>query len=137
MFLPLDTEPRVVFTRPFPFCFSPWLLLSLQALVAAHVADLSYYDPDGVHTESSFGALKDRAVLGNEQHVVGFFSCSKTDSHCLLMYAHTHRPSSSRRPNCPNCILHIALSLSAMLSHRYSYDAGMKHGARSCAKAVQ
>ncbi len=53
--------------------------------MAAHVSDLSYYDPDGVHTESSFGALKDRAVLGSEQHVVGFFSCAKTDSHCLLM----------------------------------------------------
>jgi hypothetical protein len=69
--------------------------------------------------------------------VVGFFSCPKTDSHCLLMYAHTRRPSRSRRPNCPNFILHIALSPFAMLLHRYSYDAGMKHGALSCAKAVQ
>jgi hypothetical protein len=58
---------------------------SSQALVAAHMSDLSYYDPDGVQTESSFGALKDRAVLGSEQHVVGFFSCAKTDSHCLLL----------------------------------------------------
>ncbi len=67
-----------------------WLLqqifyTSLQALVAAHLSDLSYYDPDGVQTESSFGALKDRAVLGSEQHVVGFFSCAQTDSHCLLL----------------------------------------------------
>jgi len=57
----------------------------LQALIAAHVADLSYYDPEGVKTESAFGELKDRAVLGSNQHVVGFFSCAKTDSHCLLM----------------------------------------------------
>jgi hypothetical protein len=56
-----------------------------QALVACHFADLAYYDPDGIQTESSFGALKDRAVLGSEQHVVGFFSCAKTDSHCLIM----------------------------------------------------
>jgi hypothetical protein len=59
--------------------------LSLQALVACHFADLAYYDPDGVQTESSFGALRDRAVLGAEQHVVGFFSCPKTDSHCLIL----------------------------------------------------
>jgi hypothetical protein len=56
-----------------------------QALVASHIADLAYYDPEGIQTESSFGALRDRAVLGSEQHVVGFFSCAKTDSHCLIL----------------------------------------------------
>jgi hypothetical protein len=56
-----------------------------KALIAAHFSDLSYFDPEGVETESSFGAFKDRAVLGNEQHIVGFFSCAKTDSHCLLV----------------------------------------------------